>query len=80
MFPGFSNNVDIGCDSVLLGGIPVVTNVVIGANSVVIKDAPDKSIGTGNLAQIISSNNNQPLIKHGLFDFHSHKLFGAKYF
>lgn len=38
--PRIGNNVDIGCGAVIIGGITVGDNAVIGANAVVNKDVP----------------------------------------
>jgi len=38
--PVIGNRVDIGCGAVILGGVEVGDDVVIGANTVVVKDVP----------------------------------------
>jgi acetyltransferase-like isoleucine patch superfamily enzyme len=49
------NNVFIGCNSTILGGIRIGNNVVIAAGSVVTKDVPDNSVVAGNPAKVIES-------------------------
>ena len=49
------NNVFIGCNSTILGGITIGNNVVIAAGSVVTKDVPDNSVVAGNPAKVIES-------------------------
>lgn len=51
--PKIGNNVYIAPGARLLGGFEIGNNVVIGANSVVIKDVPDNSIVAGVPAKII---------------------------
>jgi len=43
----------IGSGAVLLGGITIGKNAIIGAGSVVTKDVPDNTIVAGNPAQIL---------------------------
>jgi serine O-acetyltransferase len=50
--PVIGNNVDIGAGAKLLGKITIGNDVVIGANSVVIRDIPDGSVAVGNPAII----------------------------
>lgn len=49
------NNVFIGCNSIIMGGVRIGNNVVIGAGSVVTKDIPDNSVVVGNPAKIIKT-------------------------
>lgn len=49
------DNVFIGMNSIIMGGVKIGKNVIIGANSVVTKDIPDDSIVCGNPAKIISN-------------------------
>lgn len=49
------NNVFIGCNSTILGGIRIGSNVVIAAGSVVTKDVPDNSVVAGNPAKVIET-------------------------
>lgn len=54
--PVFGDNVDIGCNSVILGRIAVGDNSVIGAGSVVVNDVPPNSVVAGNPASLIRIN------------------------
>jgi serine O-acetyltransferase len=45
--PVFGDNVDIGAGAKVLGAISIGSNVVIGANAVVLVDVPDNSIAVG---------------------------------
>lgn len=45
--PTIGNNVDIGSGAKLLGSIQIGSNVLIGANAVVLCDVPDNSIAVG---------------------------------
>ena len=49
------DNVFIGCNSIILGGITIGSNVVIAAGSVVTKDVPDNSVVAGNPAKVIET-------------------------
>ncbi|MCR4580916.1 MAG: acyltransferase [Bacilli bacterium] len=49
------NNVFIGCNSIILGGVRIGNNVVVGAGSVVTKDVPDNSVVAGNPAKVIKT-------------------------
>lgn len=51
--PEIGNNVDIGPNCVIFGGISVGDNAIIGAGSIVNKDVPENSVIAGNPAQII---------------------------
>lgn len=51
--PIIGNNVDIGCNSVILGAITIGNNVKVGAGSVVVKSVPDNCVICGNPARII---------------------------
>ncbi len=51
--PKIGNNVTIYANSVIVGGINIGKNSIIGAGSVVIKDVPENSIVAGNPAKII---------------------------
>lgn len=53
--PKIGNNVYISAGARILGGITIGNNVIIGANSVVIKDVPDNSIVAGVPAKIIKT-------------------------
>ena len=56
--PIIGNNVSIGANSVVIGGIKIGDNSIIGAGSVVVKDVPSNVIVVGNPAKIIKTNNN----------------------
>lgn len=43
----------IGTGTVILGGITIGENAIIGAGAVVTKDVPDNAIATGNPAKVI---------------------------
>lgn len=49
------DNVFIGAESVVLPGVHIGSNVVIGANSTVTHDIPDNSVAAGSPARVISS-------------------------
>lgn len=51
--PLIGNNVIIGANSVILGGVKVGDNSVIGAGSVVCHDVPDGAVVAGSPAAII---------------------------
>lgn len=51
--PIIHNKVDIGCNSVILGGITIEDNVIIGGGSVVVKSVEKNSVIAGNPAKII---------------------------
>lgn len=51
--PKIGNNVDIGCNTVIIGDISIGDNVIIGAGSVVTKSFPSNCIIAGNPAKII---------------------------
>lgn len=53
MRPIIGNNVTLGCNVCVIGGIHIGNNVIIGAGSVVVKDVPDNCIVAGNPARII---------------------------
>jgi len=51
--PIIEDNVEIGANCVILGGITIGANSKIGAGSVVVKDVPADSVVVGNPARII---------------------------
>lgn len=55
--PVIGNNVSIGANSVVIGGIKIGDNSIIGAGSVVVNDVPPNVIVVGNPAKIIKNNN-----------------------
>ncbi len=50
--PVIGNNCVFGCNCVVLGGITIGNNVIVGAGAVVTKNVPDNSVVTGNPAVI----------------------------
>ncbi|NJM71704.1 MAG: serine acetyltransferase [Scytonema sp. RU_4_4] len=55
--PKIGNNVEIGCNVVIIGPITVGDNAVIGAGSVVVKDVPHHTVVVGNPARVIRTLN-----------------------
>lgn len=55
--PKIGNNVDIGCNVVIIGDITIDDNVVVGAGSVVTKSFPKNCVIAGNPAKIIKEIN-----------------------
>ena len=51
--PRIGNNVSIGANVVIIGGVNIGDNVIVGAGSVVVKDVPSDCIVAGNPARII---------------------------
>lgn len=51
--PIIGDNITLGANVVIIGGITIGDNVVVGAGSVVVKDVPDNCIVAGNPAKII---------------------------
>ena len=51
--PIIGDNVTLGANDVIIGGITIGNNVVVGAGSVVVKDVPDNCIVAGNPAKIL---------------------------
>ncbi len=52
-FPILKDDVWVGTNAVIVGGITIGTNVLIAPNSYVTQDVPDNSIVTGNPMKII---------------------------
>jgi putative colanic acid biosynthesis acetyltransferase WcaB len=52
--PVLGNGVDVGANAVILGGITIGDEAVIGAGSVVLKDIPARAVVAGNPARVIS--------------------------
>ena len=46
--PTIGDNVSLGANVVIIGGVKVGNNVTIGAGSVVVKDIPDNCVAVGN--------------------------------
>lgn len=53
MCPVIRDNVDMGCNSIVLGGVTIGSKAVIGAAAVVIKSMPAEAICVGNPARNI---------------------------
>jgi putative colanic acid biosynthesis acetyltransferase WcaB len=53
--PIIGNNVELGSNVCIIGGVRIGNNVRIGAGSVVVKDIPDNSIAVGNPARVIKT-------------------------
>ena len=49
------NNVYIGANTMILGGVNIGNKVIIGCGSVVTKDIPDNSVAVGSPARVIKS-------------------------
>jgi serine acetyltransferase len=60
--PIIGDNVSLGCNVTILGGIHIGNNVTVGAGSVVVKDVPDNCIVAGNPAKIIRFKNENTCI------------------
>ncbi len=53
--PIIEDRVDIGCGAVILGGVRVGHDSVIGANAVVLQDIPARSVAVGIPARIVKT-------------------------
>jgi serine O-acetyltransferase len=51
--PTIGNNVELHANSIVIGGISIGNNVIVGAGAVVVKDIPDNVVVVGNPARII---------------------------
>ena len=51
--PIIGNDVEIGCNVVILGPVKIGHRAVIGSGAVVVKDVPDNAVVVGNPAKII---------------------------
>lgn len=51
--PTIGDNVSLGANVVIVGGVKIGNNVTIGAGSVVVKDIPDNSVAVGNPAKVV---------------------------
>lgn len=49
------DNVTLGVNVTIIGGVIVGNNVIIGAGSVVVKDIPDNSVAVGNPCRVIKT-------------------------
>ena len=61
--PVIGDNVEIGANAVVLGGIHIGENAKIGAGSVVVKDVPANAIVVGNPAKVIKYLDDSPIPK-----------------
>ena|SRR5690606_15981617 len=52
--PVIGDNVDIGCNSVIIGDITIGDHVKIGAGTVVVKNIPGNATVVGNPARVIN--------------------------
>ncbi len=55
--PSIGDDVSLGANVVIIGGVKIGNNVTIGAGSVVVKDIPDNSVAVGNPAKVIKTIN-----------------------
>jgi len=55
--PIIGNNVELHANCIVIGGITIGDNAIIGAGAVVVKDVPDNAVAVGNPAQIIQKKN-----------------------
>lgn len=55
--PIIGNNVELHTNCIVIGGITIGDNAIIGAGAVVVKDVPENAIVVGNPAQITTKNN-----------------------
>jgi serine O-acetyltransferase len=55
-YPTIGDNVTIYANSVIIGGIKIGDNAIIGAGAVVVKDVPPKAVVAGNPAIILKLN------------------------
>ncbi|WP_369892857.1 serine acetyltransferase [Bacteroides sp. AN502(2024)] len=53
--PVIGDNVTLGVNVTIIGGVRIGNNVVIGAGSVVVKDIPDNSVAVGNPCRVIKT-------------------------
>lgn len=53
--PVIGDNVTLGANVCIVGGVTVGDNVVIGAGSVVVHDIPSNSVAVGNPARVVKS-------------------------
>lgn len=51
--PVIGNNVQLHAGAMVIGGITVGDNAVVGAGAVVVKDVPPNCVAVGNPAKII---------------------------
>ena len=51
--PTLGNNVSLGANVTIIGGVHIGNNVTVGAGTVIVKDIPDNCVVVGNPARII---------------------------
>lgn len=51
--PVIGNNVSLGANVIVIGGVHIGNNVFVGAGSVVVKDIPSNCVAAGNPAKVI---------------------------
>ena len=51
--PCIGDNVSIGANATIIGGVKIGNNSVIGAGAVVVSDVPDNAVVAGNPAKVI---------------------------
>jgi serine acetyltransferase len=54
--PTIGDNVSLGCNVTIIGGVHIGNNVTVGAGTVIVKDVPDGAVVVGNPAKIIKYN------------------------
>lgn len=53
--PTIGNNVTLGANVLIIGGVHIGNDVIIGAGAVVVKDIPNNSVAAGNPARVIKT-------------------------
>lgn len=53
LIPTIGDNVSLGANVSIIGGITIGNNVIVGAGSVVVKNVPDNCVVAGNPAKVI---------------------------
>jgi putative colanic acid biosynthesis acetyltransferase WcaB len=53
--PVIGDNVEVGANACIIGGVTIGDNAIIGAGSVVVKDVPPNSVAVGNPARVIKT-------------------------
>lgn len=65
-YPVLGNRVQVGANAIIIGGITVGDDAIIGAGSVVVKDVPANAVVAGNPAKFIRyRNENDAKLAHG---------------
>jgi serine O-acetyltransferase len=54
--PTIGNNVQLHAGCIIIGGVKIGDNAIIGAGAVVVKDVPENSTAVGNPARILEAN------------------------